>query len=232
MNSDTLVVLRKTSLVDYPALLSAVIFFPGCNLRCPWCHNRELVLNASADYIRLEKALTHIEKRKKVLGGVVLSGGEPTLFTGLGELITLIKSFGLKIKLDTNGLLPLVLEALFKTDKTKPDYIAMDLKTLPERYNELQPSNQAAHLNNGINKNNTADPGEAIKHSAALIRASGICHEFRSLALPPGPNKDHPHFFDDEVKKSLALLTGDSPWFIRPFLPGNCIDAAWDTDHS
>ncbi|MDR1144335.1 MAG: radical SAM protein, partial [Spirochaetaceae bacterium] len=150
------VVLRKTSTVDYPGRISAVLFFPGCNLRCPWCYNRELVLGgadadgsggfkanalksdsddaggdggfkmnapksdsadngfkANADYITIDEALSRIEKRRNVLGGVVLSGGEPTLFPNLGELIVRIKSIGLKVKLDTNGMLPGILEKLF-----------------------------------------------------------------------------------------------------------------------
>jgi pyruvate formate lyase activating enzyme len=231
-----LIALRKTSLVDYPGLISAGIFFPGCNLRCPWCHNRELVLgnadysqedgiNANADYITLEAALGHLKKRRKVLGGTVLSGGEPTLFPGLGELIEQIKTLGLKVKLDTNGLLPDALETLFNAEKTRPVYIAMDLKTSPERYSELVPENVSG----------TADPGEAIKHSSALIRASGISHEFRSLALPfgstalsPRPNNKQKPYFDEQDKAALAALAGDSPWHIRPFVPGNCLDPAWN----
>jgi len=225
MNIKAPVVLRKTSLVDYPGLLSAVIFFPGCNLRCPWCHNRELVLGLDdKTYISLEEALAHIEKRQKVLGGVVLSGGEPTLFAGLGELIRRIKSFNLKVKLDTNGLLPTILETLFKTNETRPDYIAMDLKTSPERYKELLPEPDAGRK--------TADPGEAVKRSAALIRSSGIAHEFRSLDLPASPcavQGEAPlPYFSEQDKVALAPLAGDSPWHIRPFVPGNCLDPAWD----
>ena len=225
------VMFRKTSLVDFPGLISAVIFFPGCNLRCPWCHNRELVLaNSGAGSIALEKALAHIEKRRRVLKGVVLSGGEPTLFAGLGAVIRRIKSFGLKVKLDTNGLLPGVLHNLFEAEETRPDYIAMDLKTDPERYGELLPENdpKAAH------------PGTALRQSAALIRASGIAHEFRSLALPSKalPSKTLSNkvlhtalpepYFGPQARAALAPLAGDSPWHIRPFVPGNCLDPAWD----
>jgi len=206
-----------------------VIFFSGCNLRCPWCHNRELVLGtadaAGSGCVALEEALSHIEKRRKVLSGVVLSGGEPTLFSGLGELISRIKSSGLKVKIDTNGLLPHVLENLLGTEATRPDYIAMDLKTSPEKYKELLAV-----------KTETANPGEALKRSAALIRASGIAHEFRSIALPCKAtllqdNAVLPQgkaYFGQEDRAALAELAGGSPWRIRPFVPGNCLDPAWD----
>jgi pyruvate formate lyase activating enzyme len=113
--------LRKTTLVDYPGKVAAALFFPGCNLRCPWCHNRELVNREAENLVPLEAALSHLEKRRKLLGGVVLSGGEPLLFPGLGELIPLIKGLGLKVKLDTNGTLPQLLEKLLENEKTRPD---------------------------------------------------------------------------------------------------------------
>ena len=181
------------------------------------------------DYISLGKALAHIKKRRKIVGGVVLSGGEPTMFSCLGELIQQIKLLGIKVKLDTNGLLPEVLKALFGAEETRPDYIAMDLKTSPDRYMELMPGN--------INSSNKDpdNPANAVKHSAALIRASGIAHEFRSLALPSGnavllqqSNTMQKPFFDENVIAVLSGLVGDSPWNINPFTPGNCIDPVWD----
>ncbi|MDR2048851.1 MAG: anaerobic ribonucleoside-triphosphate reductase activating protein [Treponema sp.] len=214
------VVLRKTSFVDYPALVSAVIFFYRCNLRCPWCHNRELVAETAEtgpprvpgkDGVELEKALEHIEKRRKILGGVVLSGGEPTLFPGLGELTARIKALGLRVKIDTNGMRPDVLEKLFSDPAARPDYVAMDLKLAPERYAELLPGGASAE----------ADPGGRLRRSAELIRGSGIAHEFRSIALP------HP-FFGKSDLEALAPLAGSSPWHIRSFVPGNCLDPEWN----
>ena len=219
------IALRKTSLIEYPGLLCSVIFFPGCNLHCPWCHNRELVLGNSVHLISLEKALAHIEKRRNVLGGVTLSGGEPTLLPDLGTLIRHIKLLGLNVKLDTNGLLPESLKNLLNTEETKPDYIAMDLKTSPDRYIELLQGK--TNVKKAIvNINNPAD---AIKQSIALIRTSGIAHEFRSLALPPPPDNKQKPFFGEDEKIALAALVGDSPWNMRPFVPGNCVDPAWDT---
>ncbi|GHT92248.1 anaerobic ribonucleoside-triphosphate reductase activating protein [Spirochaetia bacterium] len=212
---DISVSLRKTSLVDYPGKIASVIFFPGCNLRCPWCQNRELVLSPekAPGAIPLEHALEQIDKRRNILGGVVLSGGEPALYRDLPALVRRIKAPdklgrpGLPVKLDTNGTFPAVLEELLSQPDTRPDYIAMDLKIAPSRYAEL------AHGANSLEA--------ALQKSTALIRGSGIAHEFRSLILPGG-------FFGPADKEALAPLAGDSPWYFRPFRPGNCLDPAWD----
>src|SRR5512134_3041152 len=103
----TYIGLRKTSLVDYPGRVAAVLFLPGCNLRCPWCHNRELISDdASAESdgrVALDTALAVVRKRKTVIGGVVISGGEPLLRADIGNLIASIKREGVAVKLDTNG---------------------------------------------------------------------------------------------------------------------------------
>jgi pyruvate formate lyase activating enzyme len=223
------VALRKTSLVDYPGKIAAVIFFSGCNLRCPWCQNGDLVLGTAGGLIPLEDALGFVEKRKKILGAVVLSGGEPTLYPDLGGLIGKIKKTGLPVKLDTNGMRPRVLEGLLKADWSRPDYIAMDLKLAPSRYAELLPSGDGACPAGTAGEDEAGktsrltDTGEALKRSAGLIRGSGIAHEFRSLDLP------RPFFgpADIEALRPLAL---SSPWHIRPFQRGNCLDPAWNTD--
>jgi pyruvate formate lyase activating enzyme len=243
---------RKTSLVDYPGKIAAVIFFLGCNLRCPWCQNRELVLmpqNAAGlipekapGAIFLEAALEQIERRRKVLGGVVLSGGEPTLYRDLPALIRQLKAqgkLGLPVKLDTNGTFPAVLEELLSAADTRPDYIAMDLKIAPSRYAELLPQGcvpaelAAEAKGQGSPPGNSISPESAatgtasaalalaVQKSAALIRSSGIAHEFRSLILPGG-------FFGPADREALAPLAGDSLWNFRPFRPGNCLDPAWD----
>ncbi|MDR1326223.1 MAG: anaerobic ribonucleoside-triphosphate reductase activating protein [Treponema sp.] len=208
MDVKNLVVFRKTSLVDYPGKVAAVLFFRGCNLRCPWCQNHELALASNAPdqaFTSPDEVLRHIEKRRAVLGGVVLSGGEPTLYHELPALITRIKALGFPVKLDTNGMAPHVLETLFWQKETTPDYIALDLKLAPVRYAMLGAKNPTARL----------------KESAALIHAAGVDHEFRSLALPRG-------FFTDNDIEALAPLVDDAPWFFRLFQPGNCLDPMWN----
>jgi pyruvate formate lyase activating enzyme len=220
-----LVALRKTSLVDFPGKVAAALFFRGCNLRCPWCQNRQLVLPDAPDeeLLSLEEALCHIEKRRAILGGVALSGGEPTLYASLATLIARIKALGLAVKLDTNGMAPHALEELLRDRETTPDYIALDLKVAPARYAELgcKVSDTTAREAMAKVSDTTTEAATHLKESAALIRASGILHEFRSLALPDG-------FFADSDIDALAPLVDDAPWFFRPFQPGNCLDTAWD----
>jgi len=151
-----------------------------------------------------------------VLSGVVLSGGEPCLFDELPDLIIEIKSLSLKVKLDTNGMFPAMLEKLFGREETRPDYVALDLKLAPPRYNELLPESCRVS-----GQKNIFDPGEALIQSAALIRGSGITHEYRTLALPFASIRE-------KDIEALAPLTDDSSWYFRPFRGGNCLDPAWD----
>jgi pyruvate formate lyase activating enzyme len=203
------ITLRKTSLIDYPGKISAVLFFSGCNLSCPWCHNSELVQGKLKDGVSLDEALLFLEKRKNVLEAVVLSGGEATLNKALPELITAIKKRNLLIKLDTNGMQPNMLEHLFQNDATKPDYIALDLKVPPNRYIKLA-KNQSK-----------IDIGKLLKKSAALISRSEIEHEFRTLILPN-------NYLAENDIEAMAELVDDAPWIFRAFASGNCLDEAWN----
>ena len=217
--------LKKTSLIDYPGCVSSVFFFSGCNLRCPWCHNRQLVLGEAngkhpEGCISPEAALAHLHKRRNVLGGVVLSGGEPCLWEGLPDLIREIRKLALQVKIDTNGMFPAMLEKLFRSKESRPDYIALDLKIAPARYRGLLPPGESPH------GDNTFDPAEALCQSAALIRESGISHEYRTLALPPLMGSDG--FITEKDIEALAPLVDDSPWHFRPFVGGNCLDPVWD----
>ncbi|MCL2008779.1 MAG: anaerobic ribonucleoside-triphosphate reductase activating protein [Treponema sp.] len=205
--------------MDYPGRISSVLFFPGCNLRCPWCHNGDLATGRidSEAAVTLEKAILHLRRRKTLLGGVVLSGGEPCLYGGLPEIVAEIRGLGLPVKIDTNGLFPDMLEKLISIEETRPNYIAMDLKLAPVRYVEL--------LGEDF-RGSRGGPGPdelegALTRSAALIRASGVAHEFRSLALPEGR-------ITEEDFAAIAVLAGDSPLKIRPFRPGNCLDPSWN----
>jgi pyruvate formate lyase activating enzyme len=203
------VALQKTSLIDYPGRISAVLFFPGCNLRCPWCHNPELVLGNSEDSIPLNEVFSFLEKRKNILDAVVLSGGEATLHNELPEIISSIKKLGFLVKLDTNGTQPQMLEQLFQHEETAPDYIALDIKLPPNRYVEL-----ATHQS----KN---DYALSLTKSAALISEYNIEHEFRTLILPSD-------YLRENDIESMAKLVDDAPWIFRAFVPGNCLDETWN----
>jgi pyruvate formate lyase activating enzyme len=210
------ILLRKTSLIDYPGRISSVVFFFGCNLRCPWCQNRGLITGEVNDLINFEEAFAHLKKRQSVLGGVVLSGGEPCLQTELPDIIREIKNLSLLVKLDTNGMFPDVLQKLFSREETRPDYIALDLKIAPSRYGELRDQGLGNAVAVGI-----GDQGDMLIKSAALIRESGIAHEYRTLALPGG-------FISEKDIEELAPLTDKAPWYFRPFIAGSCLEPTWD----
>lgn len=123
---------NKCSLIDYEDKLAAVIFTKGCNMNCPYCHNRDL---DSMDNIPLEEILTHLNRRRHLLEGVVVSGGEPTLHGELPDLLKEIKALGYSVKLDTNGTNPRMLE--FLIDRKLVDHIAMDIKSTADSYEDI-----------------------------------------------------------------------------------------------
>jgi pyruvate formate lyase activating enzyme len=156
--------LQKTSFIDYPGKISAVIFTQGCNLKCPYCHNPELVEPALfTTPISQDEILSFMMKRKDKLDGLVITGGEPALQKGLIEFIHEIRDMGFLIKFDTNGTFPDVLENIIK--KRLADYIAMDIKGPAIKYPVIA----------GIKVDM-----DAILRSIRLIMDSGIDSEFRT----------------------------------------------------
>ncbi|MBO5305965.1 MAG: anaerobic ribonucleoside-triphosphate reductase activating protein [Clostridia bacterium] len=159
--------LRKLTLLDFPGRVACVVFTNGCNFRCPFCHNASLVLpRGEHEDISEEEFFAFLRKRKGILDGVVITGGEPTLANGLYEFIAAVKQEGYPVKLDTNGSFP---------DKLKPlladgllDYVAMDIKTLPEKYERV------AGVSVDLDK---------LSESIDMIRKSGIPHEFRTTVV-------------------------------------------------
>lgn len=164
--------LQKNSFVDYPGKISAVIFTPGCNMDCFYCHNRILLDNKYQKLISCDDVLNFLENRKGFLDGVVVSGGEPTLQKGLLPFLTHVKSLGYPIKLDTNGTNPEVVKSCL--DKGLVDYIAMDFKAPLYKYKDICRTD--VELGN-------------IEKSVDLIINSGINYEFRTT-LAPGLNVD------------------------------------------
>ena len=125
--------LNKTTLLDYPGCVAATIFTGGCNFRCPFCHNRGLVVNPpTGQAVSEEEIFTFLQKRKNVLKGVCITGGEPTLQADLPEFIVKVRKMGYRVKLDTNGYKPEVLKGLM--EKGLLDYVAMDIKNCPDKY--------------------------------------------------------------------------------------------------
>ena len=125
--------LQKMTLLDYPGKVACTVFLPGCNYRCPFCHNGGL-LEQAPEALPPEELLTFLEKRRGLLDGVCITGGEPTLQPDLPQLLENIKALGYCVKLDTNGSNPAMLAQLL--EKGLLDYVAMDVKNSPERYGE------------------------------------------------------------------------------------------------
>lgn len=160
--------LIKTSLIDYPAKVSAVVFTHGCNFRCPYCHNPELVEGTPPEeFIDREELLRFLDKRKSVLGGVVITGGEPLIHPQIPALCEEIKSRGLSLKVDTNGSFPERLKAC------APDFVALDLKTDFSRYPLLLPS-----------ATDSERISEAIRETLRYLKESGVAFQLRTTMVP------------------------------------------------
>ena len=159
--------LQKTTLLDFPGHVAATIFTGGCNFRCPFCHNSDLLgNNAEAQYTE-EEVLKFLAKRKGILEGVAITGGEPTLQSDLREFILRVRELGYRIKLDTNGSRPDVLKAL--CEEGLIDYVAMDIKTCKERYPELI----------GIPSANIG----SILESVEFLKQGSVPYEFRTTVV-------------------------------------------------
>ena len=123
---------QKTTLLDFPGHVAATVFLGSCNFRCPFCHNSGLLGNDAEALFAPEEILSVLSKRSGILEGVCITGGEPTLSSGLEDFIRDIRSLGLAVKLDTNGYRPDVLKQLCSQNLI--DYVAMDIKSSPENY--------------------------------------------------------------------------------------------------
>lgn len=207
-------VLVKTTLVDYPGKVAAAYFMSGCNLYCPYCYNVELVENTlpNEDSSSPEEVIAHLEKRKAVLGGITLSGGEPLIHTELPEFIAEIKKMGICVKLDTNGMLPERLEKLFEKKENSPDFVALDIKTAPERYSEL-----ARDTKSSINYTKN------IEQSIAIVsRMPSENREFRTVLVPP-------LISNTEIESIGKLLPKNASWQFAEFRAENCINKAYNS---
>lgn len=159
---------NKTTLLDYPGHVAATVFTGGCNFRCPFCHNADLVLNPeSQPLVPEEEVLSHLKKRRGILEGVCITGGEPTLQPDLPDFIRKIRELGYLVKLDTNGYRPEVLMSLLTEDML--DYVAMDVKASPDNYQKA-----------------SGCPGldfSRIEESIALLKECKIPYEFRTTVV-------------------------------------------------
>lgn len=204
-------VLVKTTLVDFPGIVACSFFLPGCNLRCPYCYNTELAegqLPEDSSTVSLEQLFNHLEKRKNVLEGITISGGEALLSSKLKTIIKKAKSLGYKVKLDTNGTLPERLKEIIGSRDTVPDFIAMDIKTSGEKYPELLPS--SGNIN----------PFSKILESIEILKSFSNEKEFRTVMVPPLISKN-------EIKSIAKILPSDSSWKFAQFRNDNCLNKSF-----
>lgn len=163
--------LNKTTLLDYPGCVAATVFTGGCNFCCPFCHNSGLVLTPFKEEALSEKeVLNFLEKRKNVLKGVCITGGEPTLQGDLPDFLARVREIGYRVKLDTNGYQPKVLKKLM--EKGLLDYVAMDIKNCPDKYALTAGMDNAAGFEI-----------ERIKESVELLIGGNIKYEFRTTVV-------------------------------------------------
>jgi pyruvate formate lyase activating enzyme len=233
--------LLRTSLVNFPGRVCAAVFLPGCNLRCPFCHNGELACasvvsgpkNADAEapaYVTLDEVFTHLEKRRNVIGGLAISGGEPLLSSALKSLIDKARGLSLAVKIDTNGTLPDRLQAILGDPLLRPDMIAVDVKTVPARYGELATESEAgARCGNELlrtlellereQSECAATGGGAVSGNIGSPRALRV--EYRTVLVPGLVG-------EREIRELASLLPVSADWQFAPFVPGTCLDLSWN----
>ncbi|KKQ95291.1 MAG: Pyruvate formate-lyase activating enzyme [candidate division CPR2 bacterium GW2011_GWC1_39_9] len=184
---------QKTTLIDYPGKIAASIFTVGCNFRCGYCHNPDLIDSRNIILEDGANVLKYLEKRKHILEGVVISGGEPLLQKDLQDFIMQIKNLGFLVKLDTNGSNPQKLKQLL--GRKLVDYVAMDIK------NSLTKYDLTTNIK-GSSKN--------IIDSIDLIMNSRVDYEFRSTILPELHNKK-------DIEEIGAMIKGAKKMFLQSF---------------
>lgn len=192
--------LQKTSLLDFPEKIAAIVFTMGCNFRCGYCHNPELI-NGEA---KIEEVFEFLKTRQRKLDGVVITGGEPCLQKDLPEFIKQVKELGFAVKLDTNGSFPEMLE------KVLPDldYVAMDIKAPLEKYSQIV--------------NVDIDTSKILK-SIEVLKNGGVDYEFRTTVV-----KSQLSFEDFE--KIGQLIQGAPRYYLQRFEASKILDKSLENE--
>ena len=192
--------LQKMTLLDYPGKIACTVFLGGCNFRCPFCHNGELLDGTAPELMDEQEFLSFLSKRKGLLDAVCISGGEPTLQPGLAELLKKIKEMGYLTKLDTNGSRPEILKDLVAENLL--DYVAMDIKNSPDRY--AQTAGTIVQL-------------EKMEESIRFLTEEPVDYELRTTVVA--------QFHDTESVKRMgewvSSLAGGKKikrWYAQPFV--------------
>ncbi len=187
---------QKLTILDYPGKVACIVFTPGCNFRCPFCHNASLVTHIDKDtFIQVDEVLDYLKKRQGLLDGVVITGGEPLLQEGIEDFIAEIKVLGYAVKLDTNGSFPEKLISL--VEKGLVDYVAMDIKNSKAKYGETI----------GIDNFDIAP----VEKSVDFLLQNKVDYEFRTTIVKKF------HTLDD-IQDVVVWIKGTHNYFLQNFV--------------
>jgi len=192
--------LQKISLIDYPNKVASVLFTPGCNLRCGFCHNWRIVTDPKPPFLQEAQALEILESRKKYVDSVVVTGGEPTMHKELPKFLAKLKARGFMVKLDTNGFYPEVLEECLAS----VDYVAMDVKTCLDKYRLLG-----------------AKDTMGLMRSAEILKTGKVPYEFRTTTVPDIVTAE-------DVTCIGELIKGASTHAFQQFVPQDTLDKRFE----
>jgi len=193
--------IQKTSLVDFPDHVASVLFAPGCNLRCPFCHNWRIVVDPKPPFLNEELALKILEERRAFVDSVVVSGGEPTIHKDLPRFLKKLKDKGFMVKLDTNGFNPRMVEECLPF----VDFVALDVKTSLDKYGRL----------------GAADMSEFLR-TVEMLKMGKVDYEFRATVVPG--------FVDaEDVTKMGEFVRGAKTFAFQQFVAGDTLDRGLNT---
>lgn len=207
--------IQKLSLIDYPQTLSCVVFVIGCSFRCPWCHNSQLVIPEKSKTLTLiseKEILSFLKTRKNFLEGCVITGGEPTIYDQLVGFCQKVKKIGYKIKLDTNGSNPKILETLI--EKKLIDYVAMDIKAPKEKYLSLI---GLENLDSKLLKEKILNN---IEKSIHILKKNKVDFEFRTTVVPQ-------LLTEEDILKITDWIGPAKKYFLQNFQPQNTADPSF-----
>jgi pyruvate formate lyase activating enzyme len=192
---------NKYTLIDYPGKIACMVYTIGCNFRCPYCHNPGLIDETVDERFEEENILAYLEKRRNLIEGVVITGGEPTMHSELPEFIRVVKDMGFAVKLDTNGTNTEMLASLLNDSRL--DYVAMDMKAPLAKYSQT-----------------VARPVDtvAIKRSIDILISSGIEYEFRTTVVKA-------LLSTEDIEEICKEIRGAKKYFLQKFVSSKILNS-------
>jgi len=192
--------IQKTSLIDFPDRIATVLFTPGCNLRCPFCHNWRIVVDPKPPFLNEGAVIKILEKRKKYVEAVVISGGEPTMHKEIPKFLKKLKEKDFAVKLDTNGFFPQVLRECLPF----VDYVALDVKTSLEKYGRLGAKDTTDFL-----------------RTVEILKNGKVEYEFRTTVVPGFVDKE-------DILEMGEIVKGGKRFAFQQFIAGDTLDKTFD----